>query len=85
MTNLQCILSFRDFRCFDAISVLSRFTHFCVEQSELNILVCGAKMTNMQLSQQDARPTEQLANFGKAKMLKNRLSFASLDQHEQNG
>ena len=34
-------------RCFDAILVLSRFTHFCVERNELNIPVCGAKLTNM--------------------------------------
>ena len=31
MTNLQCMLSFRDLRCFDAISLLSQFAHFCVE------------------------------------------------------
>ena len=32
MTNLQCKLSFHDLHCFDVISVLSQFTHFCVEQ-----------------------------------------------------
>ena len=32
VTNLQCMLSCRDLRCFDAKSILSRFTHFSVEQ-----------------------------------------------------
>ena len=29
---LQCILSYHDLHSFDAKSILSRFTHFCVEQ-----------------------------------------------------
>ena len=32
MTNLQCMLSCCDLRCFDATSISSHFTHFCVEQ-----------------------------------------------------
>ena len=32
VTNLQCMLSWRDLRCFGAKSILSRFTYFCVEQ-----------------------------------------------------
>ena len=36
MTNLQCMLSCRDLRCFDAKYILSRFTHFCVEQKITN-------------------------------------------------
>ena len=33
MTNLQCILSYHDLHSFDAKSILSRFTQFCVEQN----------------------------------------------------
>ena len=32
MTNLQCMLSCCELRCFDATSILSHFMHFCVEQ-----------------------------------------------------
>ena len=32
MTNLQCMLSCCNLRCFDEISILLHFTHFCVEQ-----------------------------------------------------
>ena len=32
MTNLQCMLSCCDLRCFDATFMLSHFTHFCVDQ-----------------------------------------------------
>ena len=32
VTNLQCMLSWRDLHCFGAKSILSRFTYFCVEQ-----------------------------------------------------
>ena len=31
--NLQYMLPYCDLRCFDAKSILSRFTHFCVEQN----------------------------------------------------
>ena len=31
MTNLRYVLSFRDLRCFNAISVLLRYSHFCVK------------------------------------------------------
>ena len=47
MTNLQCLLPFCELRCFDAISVLSRFTHFVWSKNELNIPLCKANMTNM--------------------------------------
>ena len=45
--NLQCLLPFCELRCFDAISVLSRFTHFVWSKIELNIPLCKANMTNM--------------------------------------
>ena len=32
MTNLQCMLSCCDLRCFDATSISPHFTHSCVEQ-----------------------------------------------------
>ena len=43
MTNLKPVQSFCDLRCFGAISVLKRFSHFCVVQNEIKILVSGAK------------------------------------------
>ena len=43
MTNLQCLLFFRDLRCFDANSILSRFTHFCVEQKFTQICCLWSK------------------------------------------
>ena len=39
------MLSCCDLCCFDAKSILSRFTHFCVEQKITKNLVCGGKMT----------------------------------------
>ena len=36
MTNLQCVPFCCDSRCFDAKSILSRFTRFCVEQKITN-------------------------------------------------
>ena len=47
MINLQCMLSCRDLHCFDAKSILLRFTHFCVEQKLTKNLVRGGKMTNI--------------------------------------
>ena len=37
----------RDLRCFVAKSVLSRYTHFCVEKNWTKDCVCGEKMTNI--------------------------------------
>ena len=37
----------RDLRCFVAKSVLSQFTHFCVEKNYTKNCLCGEKMTNI--------------------------------------
>ena len=45
---LCCTISvFCDIRCFVTKSVLSQFTHFCVENFLIKNCVCGENMTNM--------------------------------------
>ena len=54
MINLQCMLSCRNLRCFDAMSILSHFTH-----------ICGAKINPQILSveQKWKMSCEHMGNF----------------------
>ena len=47
VTDLQCMLFYSALQHFDVKSILSRYTHFCVEQKITKNLVHGAKIKNM--------------------------------------